>query len=43
MDLAAIVGDIDADIAATAAKPAKGRQFKQGMMQEPLARKVRPL
>lgn len=30
MDLAAILGDIDADITAIEAKPAKARQLKQG-------------
>ena len=43
MDLAAIVGDNNADIAAIEVKPAKGPQLKQGTMQEVLARKVRPL
>ena len=39
--IAAILSDMDAEIAALEAKLAKARQLKQGMMQELLTGKVR--
>jgi len=40
MDLAAILGNIDTDIAAIEAELVKARQLKQGRMQELIARMV---
>ncbi len=39
--IAAILGDMDAEIAALEAKLAKARQVKQGMMQELLTGRIR--
>ena len=39
--IAAILSDMDAEIAALEAKLAKARQLKQGMMQEPLTGRIR--
>ena len=41
MAAANILSDIDAEIAALEAKPAKARQIKQGMVQESLTRRIR--
>jgi len=41
--IAGVLGDMDADIAATEAKLAKARQIKQGMMQELLTGRIRLL
>jgi hypothetical protein len=43
MDLAAILDDIDADLAAIEAKPVKAHQLKQGMTRELVAREVSPI